>query len=89
MPSRLSLIVALLAIATSTVAASTSGPLYAEYQPPIEIHNRFMGGALIVCTGLLFGGLLFSAGRRLTGAILGALMIGFGVLLIFSRSLGI
>jgi len=64
-------------------------PEYVEYQAPLEIHHRFMAGALLVCTGLIFGGLLLASGRRMPGWILGGLTVGAGLLLIASRKLGL
>jgi hypothetical protein len=70
-------------------AAPPRGPEYVEYQAPLEIHHRFMAGALLVLTGLIFGGLLLASRRRVAGLVLGGLTIGAGLLLIVSRRLGL
>lgn len=73
----------------AALAAPLRGPEYVEYQAPVEIHHRFMAGALLVCTGLIFGGLLLASGRRVSGAMLGGLTIGAGLVLVLSRRFGL
>jgi hypothetical protein len=68
-------------------AAPSSDPLYAEYQPPIELHNRFFVGALIICAGLMSGGLLLISGRRVSGSTISLTMSAVGLVLILSRPL--
>lgn len=68
-------------------AGASADPLSAEYQAPIELHNRWFVGALIICTGLMAGTLLLTSGRRVAGSTVGLVICGVGLVLIISQPL--
>ena len=70
-------------------ASPTAGPLYGEYQAPIELHNRFFVGALIALTGLIAGGFLLVTGRRRVGLLLGGVLLLLGLTLAVSERFGL